>query len=81
MIRLTSVCLLALALSGCAGTGAKIGGAMADAPQWLGGEPSDVPPRPGSPGYQDWLAQHPQHVTAPNTQATGNATAPDWIGH
>jgi hypothetical protein len=51
MIRLIIAGGCALSLAGCAGTSATIGNGMAAMPTWLGGEPSDVPPRPGSQGY------------------------------
>ena len=25
-------------------------------PHWAGGEPSDLPPRPGEPGYEEFIA-------------------------
>jgi len=44
-------------------------------PHWAGGLPSDVPPRPGSPGYNQFIAhgQADQDVRPP--ASTANATA------
>ncbi len=39
-------------------------------PRWAGGEPDDVPPRPGAPGYDDFAA----HGRA-NKDATGSTAA------
>ncbi len=80
MIRLTVAGCLVFLLAACAGTNAAIGDGMAAMPERLGGEPADVPPRPGSSAYQAWLADHPQHGSASNSQA-GNGSHPDWIGH
>ncbi len=45
MIRLTVAGCLVFLLAACAGTNAAIGDGMAAMPEWLGGEPADVPPR------------------------------------
>jgi hypothetical protein len=50
--RLSAVILLGLAvnLAGC-------GGFVADHwPHWAGGLPADAPPRPGTPGYAEFVA-------------------------
>jgi hypothetical protein len=50
--RLSAVFLLGLALNlaGC-------GGFVADHwPHWAGGLPTDAPPRPGTPGYSEFVA-------------------------
>src|SRR4029077_14719041 len=37
---------------------ASCGGFVADHwPHWAGGMPADVPPRPGAPGYADFIAR------------------------
>jgi len=48
--------LLRAALLLCVGLGAASCGPMrADhIPVWAGGEPAGVPPRPGSPGYEEY---------------------------
>jgi starvation-inducible outer membrane lipoprotein len=56
---------LAPLLSGCA-----------DAPTWLGGEPADVPPRPGSPAYEAWQAQRAKEFLQPKAnKGEPNSTA------
>lgn len=46
-------------LTSCAGTGSEdhFSAFVADHwPHWAGGMPNDVPPRPGAPGYQQFIA-------------------------
>jgi hypothetical protein len=41
------------ALASCSG----VSGYVSDRyPHWAGGEPHDVPPRPGAPGYDDFIS-------------------------
>jgi hypothetical protein len=50
-----------LNLAGC-------GGFVADHwPHWAGGMPADVPPRPGSPGYAEFIA-HGQPTPEPKQE-------------
>jgi hypothetical protein len=65
-------CLGAL-LGSCGGvTESGVSGYVADHwPHWAGGMPSDVPPRPGAPGYDEFIA----HGGA--DRAATNPTAPD----
>jgi hypothetical protein len=46
MIRLAALLIAGLALASC--SGGMVGDVM---PQWAGGYPKDVPPRPGTPEY------------------------------
>jgi len=53
LVALTAVCWLALPLASC-GT---VSGIVSDHwPHWAGGMPDDVPPRPGAPGYEEFIA-------------------------
>ncbi len=57
------------------GSCSPFGGYVADRwPHWAGGLPPDAPPRPGAPGYDEFIAHG---EPAPNTTppATGTATA------
>ncbi len=57
-----AVCCLALLLASC-GT---FSGYVADHwPHWAGGMPDDVPPRPGAPGYEQFIAHKPEGKDAP----------------
>ena len=65
LIRL-SLCLACIALSSCAGQTA--GERLADGiPQWMGGEPKDVPPRRGTPEYDSWMAARAREAARPKT--------------
>ena len=59
-VHMKSICLLLILaplLFGCA-----------DAPTWLGGEPADVPPRPGTPAYEAWQAQRAKDAIRPRSK-------------
>lgn len=64
----------ALGLSACGGTVADMW------PHWAGGEPAGLPPRPGQPGYEEFIAHgqpNQNSAVAPVTAqpASGGATA------
>jgi hypothetical protein len=49
-------------------------------PHWAGGEPAGLPPRPGQPGYEEFIAhgqpnQNPAATPAAAQQAPGGTTA------
>jgi hypothetical protein len=55
---------MCLALLSCASTQQR--NQMVDAvPQWLGGEPTDVPPRMGTPEYDAWMAKRAEEAARP----------------
>jgi len=61
-------CVTGLALGACS----PFSNSVADSwPHFAGGEPSDLPPRPGTPGYEQFIAHgHPvQNTPAPATSA------------
>ena len=70
----TLVLLTGLALGSCASVSATVSDNW---PTWAGGMPKDVPPRPGAPGYQEFLVhQQGKDVTPPAAAApAGNANA------
>lgn len=55
---------------------ASCGGFVADHwPHWAGGLPADVPPRPGTPGYADFVAHgQPKPDAKPETKQEPEAT-------
>jgi hypothetical protein len=58
---------LALTLGACS----PFSGYVADSwPHWAGGEPSGLPPRPGTPGYAEFVA-HGQPTPNPEPAAGG----------
>jgi hypothetical protein len=67
-LALSAVLGVCLAMGGCS----SFAGFVSDTwPTWAGGMPKDVPPRPGAPGYEEFIA-HQQRQDA----ATGGAAAP-----
>ena len=54
--------LLGISLSGC--TGGKY---IADLPHWMGGLPEGVPPRRGTPEYDEWMAKRAEEAARPKT--------------
>jgi hypothetical protein len=70
---------LALGLSSCGGASESgFSGYVADHwPHWAGGMPDDVPPRPGAPGYDAFIAHGQASQDAIKPAAGGaNAAAP-----
>lgn len=69
-----------LALGSCAGTPNEDGFSayVADHwPQWAGGMPDDVPPRPGAPGYRQFIAHgEAAQDQAPPLAGGANSAAP-----
>jgi len=61
------LCLACIVLSSCAG-GKTAGERIADMPHWMGGIPSGVPPRRGTPEYDAWMAVRVQEAARPKTQ-------------
>ena len=68
LLALTVLLGLGLALGSCG----SVAGSIADHwPHWAGGMPNDVPPRPGAPGYEEFIA----HGQAKRDTTTPTATA------
>jgi hypothetical protein len=44
-------------------------------PTWAGGMPKDVPPRPGAPGYEEFLAHQQGKDAAPVASSSANGSA------
>jgi hypothetical protein len=69
----------------CLGSCASVSATVSDHwPTWAGGMPNDVPPRPGAPGYEEFLAHQQRQDAAAasppadgNTQATSAAASPN----
>src|SRR5271156_490291 len=56
-----AVALMACGLGGCASINASLANGAGDyIPQWLGGLPPDVPPRPGTPQYDEYIREREQ---------------------
>jgi hypothetical protein len=68
--------LAALCVSLGLGACTQFSGTVADHwPHWAGGESAGIPPRPGSPSYQEYIAHRQAEGTAPPPAATGSAPA------
>jgi hypothetical protein len=79
-VKQLATALIGLGLGLLLGSCGPVAGFTADHwPHWAGGMPAGVPPRPGSPGYQEYIA-HRQADAEPAppaaTTATPNANAP-----
>lgn len=66
---------LGLLLASCSSISATIADNW---PRWAGGLPDDVPPRPGEPGYEEFIAHKgtSKDATASATVEKTSATAP-----
>ena len=78
---LFAVALAFCALSGCGTINEKLANGMGDyMPEWLGGEPADAPPRPGTAKYDAWMkereAQRLQPAPPAANAANGTTTTP-----
>ena len=75
MVKRLTVAMMGLGLGLSLGSCAPVAGFTADHwPHWAGGMPDGIPPRPGTPGYDDYVA-HRQAETAPAKPAAASATA------
>ena len=54
---LLAVALPACVLGGCSTINTSLAGAGEALPTWLGGMPADVPPRPGTPKYDEFVKE------------------------
>jgi len=76
-LALTALLGVCLALGGCS----SFAGFVSDTwPTWAGGMPKDVPPRPGAPGYEEFIShqqrQDPAATGAASPGAAAQAGAP-----
>jgi len=81
-LSLLALFCLSLALASC---GSSFSGFVADHwPHWAGGLPADAPPRPGAPGYEEFIAHNnmaeeaakPRHSPKATDQAAPQASPP-----
>jgi hypothetical protein len=75
MVKRLCVALVGLGLGSLLGSCGPVAGFTADHwPHWAGGMPEGIPPRPGTPGYDDYVA-HRQAETEPAKPAVTGGTA------
>jgi hypothetical protein len=62
VVRRLQIALLVIGLAPALASCAGFSGYVADHwPHWAGGMPEGVPPRPGAPGYDDYIAHQERH--------------------
>src|SRR5271169_2436823 len=67
---------IVLCLGSVLGSCSPFSGYVADHwPHWAGGMPDDVPPRPGAPGYDEFIAHGQTDQDATKSAATGEKPA------
>jgi hypothetical protein len=80
MVKRLSTALMGLGLGLLLGSCGPVAGFTADHwPHWAGGLPAGTPPRPGTPGYADYVA-HRQAETESPKPAAASAVANAPIG-
>jgi hypothetical protein len=72
-----AVMLPACVLGGCSTINNSMAGAGEALPTWLGGMPADVPPRPGSPKYEEFMKEQERKrlTPAPPKEEPGQSQA------
>jgi hypothetical protein len=66
---LIGLVLMASSLGGCGSISSFLAGGMGDLiPAWAGGLPADAPPRPGTPGYEEYRKQHEEKQLMPSAK-------------
>ena len=60
-----AVMLPACVLSGCSTINNSLAGTGEALPTWLGGMPADVPPRPGTPNYDEFMKERERKRLTP----------------
>ena len=77
MVKRLSVALMGLGLGLALGSCGPVSGFTADHwPHWAGGLPAGIPPRPGTPGYDDYVAHRQAETEPPKPAANAAANAP-----
>jgi hypothetical protein len=78
IVRLFVASAMALCLGLLLGSCSSISDAVADHwPHWAGGMPAGVPPRPGEPGYADYISHRQAIEAAASASASGRSAAAD----
>jgi hypothetical protein len=73
---LLALALLGCGLSACGSINGKLADTMGDyVPQWAGGLPPDVPPRPGSAKYDEFMQERERKRLGPATPKDDGANA------
>ena len=75
---LIGLAIMACSLGGCGSISSFVAGGMADLiPAWAGGLPANAPPRPGTPGYEEYVKNREGKQLVPDAKAGPDpATSP-----
>jgi len=75
---LIGLLLMASSLGGCGSISSFLAGGMGDLiPAWAGGLPANAPPRPGTPGYEEYVRNREGKQLVPDAKAGPDpATSP-----
>ena len=65
LVIVLAVMLPACVLSGCSSINTTLAGTGEALPTWLGGMPADVPPRPGTPKYDEFMKEQERKRLTP----------------
>jgi hypothetical protein len=77
MVKRLCAALMGLGLGLLLGSCGPVAGFTADHwPHWAGGLPTGTPPRPGTPGYADYVAHRQAETEPPEPAANAVANAP-----
>jgi hypothetical protein len=77
MVKRLCAALMGLGLGLLLGSCGPVAGFTADHwPHWAGGLPAGTPPRPGTPGYADYVAHRQAETEPPKPAANAVANAP-----
>jgi hypothetical protein len=72
---LLTIMLQACVLGGCSTINSSLAGTGEALPTWLGGMPADVPPRPGTPKYDEYMKEQERKRLTPAPPKEGPAQA------
>ena len=73
---IVALTLAGFALGGCASINEKLSAGMGDyIPKWAGGLPPDVPPRRGTPEYDEYMKERERKRLEPAVAADGSKPA------
>jgi hypothetical protein len=71
ILKRLAVALIVLGLGSVLASCTEFSGTVADHwPHWAGGLPADAPPRPGSPGYAEFIAHRQGETDAAKSAAS-----------
>jgi hypothetical protein len=76
IIAIVALALAGFALGGCSAINEKLSAGMGDyIPQWAGGLPPGVPPRRGTPEYDEYMKERERKRLEPAVAADGTKPA------